>query len=120
MAKYRLTKAADGDLDHLYIYGAVTFGVEQADRYSDGLLERLDAIAREPRRFREVPEIKPGLRRSVYSSHSIYYRIDEHEIVIVRILGQQNLERAFRDGTPDAETTAVSSVGTPPSLSHLR
>ena len=36
-----------------------------------------------------------GLRRSVYQSHSIYYRVDPDEIVIIRILGQQDMDDAF-------------------------
>ena len=36
------------------------------------------------------------LRRCVYKSHSIYYRQVSSGIVVVRILGRQDTEGAFR------------------------
>ncbi|MEN8820458.1 MAG: type II toxin-antitoxin system RelE/ParE family toxin [Abyssibacter sp.] len=31
MATYRLSNSADQDFDSLYVYGVLTFGLEQAD-----------------------------------------------------------------------------------------
>ena len=90
MAKYRLTLAADADIDRLFIFGFETFGLEQADRYVSGLYEHLDDLADYPKRGPAVEHIHPGYRRSVYGVHSVYYRIDPNEIVIVRILGRED------------------------------
>ena len=90
MASYRLTKAADDDLDRLFVFGFATFGLEQADAYVTGLYECFDELCASPKRWPAVTHIRAGLRRCVYGSHSIYYRIDPAEIVIMRILGREN------------------------------
>jgi toxin ParE1/3/4 len=90
MASYRLSEKADEDLSQLYEYGVIHYGQDRADRYYDGLIERFEQLAENPRLYPAVDHIRPGYRRSVYGRHSIYYRIDQDEIVIVRILGQQD------------------------------
>ncbi len=90
MASYRLSDKADEDLSRLYEYGILHYGQERADRYYNGLIERCEELAENPRLWQAVDHIRPGYRRSVYGRHSIYYRIDPDEIVIVRILGQQD------------------------------
>ena len=37
MGSYRLSDAALADLDRIYEYGILTFGLQQADKYYDGL-----------------------------------------------------------------------------------
>lgn len=90
MASYRLSEKADEDLSRLYEYGITHFGQDRADRYYDGLIERFEQLAENPRLYPAVDHIRPGYRRSVYGRYSIYYRIDQDEIMIVRILGQQD------------------------------
>jgi toxin ParE1/3/4 len=90
MASYRLSGRADEDVRRLYEYGIMQYGLERADRYYNGLIERLEELAEDPHLWQAVDHIRPGYRRSVYGRHSIYYRIDPHEIVIVRILGRQD------------------------------
>ena len=90
MASYRLSNRADGDFEAIFMYGVSTFGLRQAEQYALGLVARFEQIVHQPRLYREVDHIKPGYRLSVYSSHSIYYRIDEHGVFIVRILRNQD------------------------------
>jgi toxin ParE1/3/4 len=90
MASYRLSDKADEDLSQLYEYGILHYGQERADRYYNGLIERLEELAENPRFGQAVDHIRPGYRRSVYGRHSIYYRIDPDAVVIVRILGRQD------------------------------
>ena len=90
MASYRLSQTADEDLDRLYEYGVLTFGLEQADRYYDGLIQRFQELVEAPRLWQAVDHICAGYRRSVYGSHSIYYRIDGDAIEIMRILGHED------------------------------
>lgn len=40
-----------------------------------------------------VDHIRAGYRRSVYVARSIYYRTEGNGIIIVRILGRQDLAR---------------------------
>jgi len=93
MQTYQLSNEADADLDQLYLYGILTFGLQQADIYYAGITQRLEGIAAEPLRHPVIEEIT--YRRTVYQSHSIYYEIESDTVLIVRILGQQNIESAL-------------------------
>ena len=95
MASYRLNRETLEDLDRLYEHGVLTFGLRQADAYFDGIVNRFQKIADQPELYPAIDHIRQGYRRSVYKSHSIYYRIDPGEIVIVRILGQQDIGKAL-------------------------
>jgi len=95
MANYRLLKKAADDLEGLYEFGILTFGLEQADFYYDALLNRLQMIAGSPEHYPSVDYIRPGYRRCLFGVHSIYYRIDAEDVAIVRILGRQDSAKAF-------------------------
>ena len=69
MAKYRLTLAADADIDRLFIFGFETFGLVQAERYVFRLYGHLDDLADHPKRWPAVDHVRAGFRRSVYGSH---------------------------------------------------
>lgn len=95
MAGYRLSNRAVEDLERLYEFGIEQFGLEQADRYYDGLVVRFEDIADNPWLGPEVAHIRPGLRRSVYFSHSIYCLRRAGGVHIVRILGREDVTRAL-------------------------
>ena len=95
MAGYELTSAAGQDFESIFEFGIDTFGLDQALSYQKGMKQRFDKLAEQPRLYPTVDHIRAGYRRSVYGSHSIYYRIDSQDVVIVRILGQQDLTGAF-------------------------
>ncbi len=76
MANYKLTLAADADIDRLFAFGFETFGLEQAEKYVSGLYEHLDNLANYPKSWPTVEHIRKGYRRSVYKTHSIYYRFN--------------------------------------------
>ena len=95
MASYRLSKRADEDFESLYLFGLLNFGLIQADAYVDGLEERFEQIAAQPDLYPAIDHLKPGYRLSVYQSHSIYYRVDESGVLIIRILRNQDLKTAL-------------------------
>ena len=92
MANYQLSKGADEDFESIYLFGLLNFGLIQADAYVDGLEERFEQIAAQPDLYPAIDHLKPGYRLSVYQSHSIYYRVDEGKVLIVRILRNQDLK----------------------------
>ena len=47
-------------------------------------------IAKTPLLYPSVDHIRKGYRRSVCGVHSIYYRIQEEHIEIMRVLGREN------------------------------
>ena len=51
-------------------FGVITFGLEQADKYYDGLISRLQAIANNPERARTVDHVWPGMALSHSSQRS--------------------------------------------------
>ena len=92
MVAYKLNEEAEQDLDRLYEYGVISFGLDQADRYYDGLIERFCELHDNPHLWQAVDYIRARYRRSVYASHSIYYRIDGDTVEIMRILGKQDIK----------------------------
>ncbi len=95
MAGYKLSNKAIADLERLYEYGVEMFGLEKADRYYDGLVNRFEDIARNPRLAETVEHIHPSLRRLVYHSHSIYFSTTTNGMHILRVLGRENVARAL-------------------------
>lgn len=90
MAGYKLSVAADGDFEDILEFGIDRFGVTQALEYQHGLIAQFDLITVQPELYAKVDSIKIGYRRCVYNAHSIYYRMDGTQVLIVRILGRQN------------------------------
>ena len=68
MASYRLNREALADLDRLYEYGVLTFGLRQADAYFDGIVTRFEEIAEQPELYPAIDRIRQGYRRSVYKN----------------------------------------------------
>lgn len=90
MSRYILSEKADQDVERLFIYGIKEFGLLQAEKYMEGLIERLDKILCAPSLWPEVEVLGKPYRRSVYVSHSIYYRVEGDDIFVVRILGHED------------------------------
>jgi toxin ParE1/3/4 len=95
MGKYKLTEAAAADFENIIDYGIDTFGLDQALIYQNSMKQRFDELGEQPKLYPAVEHIHKGHRRSVYGSHSIYYRIEGQGVVIVRILGRQDPVKAF-------------------------
>ncbi len=89
MESYQLSKAAQFDLDDLYGFGILNYGLGQADKYYDGLIERFDLLAQHPSWGSEYSFISPNLLRYEYRTHSIYYQSSASRILIIRVLGNR-------------------------------
>ncbi|MCK9506193.1 MAG: type II toxin-antitoxin system RelE/ParE family toxin [Porticoccaceae bacterium] len=95
MAGYRLSKRADEDFESIYVYGALTFGLEQTEAYTSGMQARFEQLADQPLLYPAIDHVRPGYRLSVYGSHAIYYRMDNEGVFIVRILRSQDVATAM-------------------------
>ena len=91
MSKYRLSNVAKEDLIRIHQFGIKRFGVAQADQYFETIFEYFDLIAKQPFIFEAVDFIKPGYRRCVCGSDSIYYRVENNIVEIMTIIGKQDL-----------------------------
>lgn len=91
MAKYKLSVEAREDLIRIHHYGTYKFGTTQADKFFDSFFEYFDIIASSPFSFQSVDFIKVGYRRCVCGADSIYYKINDNDIVeIMAIIGRQD------------------------------
>ncbi len=93
MVTFRLNEEAEKDLERLYEHGILSFGLSQADRYYDGLIEHFHKLSENPYLWQAIDSIRLGYRRSVYGSDSVYYRITGNTVEIMRILGSQNVKK---------------------------
>lgn len=92
MVKYRLSNAAKEDLIRIHHFGVEKFGITQADKYFETFFEYFDIIAQRPFAFESVDYIKEEYRRCTCGSDSIYFKINDHIIEIMAIVGMQDLK----------------------------
>ncbi|MEX0812853.1 MAG: type II toxin-antitoxin system RelE/ParE family toxin [Chitinophagales bacterium] len=88
---YKLSNEAKNDLIRIHQFGITKFGVDQADKYFNTFFEYFDIIAERPYSFESVDYIKPGYRRCVCGSDSIFYKIENNVVEIMAIIGQQDI-----------------------------
>lgn len=86
MAEYRLTPAAERDLESIWNYTVRQWGVEQADRYIDLLTEAFAGLADSPKTAPSCEYIRPGYRRWGVERHMIYFRVTDYGIAVIRVL----------------------------------
>lgn len=86
MAEYRLTPAAEGDLEAIWSYTARQWDVAQANRYTDIMTAAFAELAQRPKTAPACDHIRPGYRRCSVERHMIYFRITAYGIAIIRIL----------------------------------
>jgi toxin ParE1/3/4 len=87
MARYKLAKSAEDDLNQIADYTIETFGIEQARKYRDLLIEAFNLISDNPHLGRDCSKIREGYRRFDHQSHLIFYRITNTGVLIAHILG---------------------------------
>ena len=86
MAVYKLSGKASADVEDIYEYTIVNFGIEQARTYLHGLDDCFNALAENPLRGRAADELASELRRYEYQSHVVFYREVGQYTLIVRVL----------------------------------
>lgn len=87
MRKVRLTHAAEADLDGIFEHTLEYHGLRQARAYWAGMKAALDVLTQHPLIGSDQSDIRPDIRRLVHEAHTIYYKVGQDDIVIVRILG---------------------------------
>lgn len=91
---YRLSKEADLDLDDIFDYTEVDFGFDQAITYLLDLDAVFQSLVKNPEIGRKRDELRFGLYSIVEQEHTIFYRIIEDYIRIVRVLhGHKDIPR---------------------------
>jgi len=94
---FRLTPAAQNDLEDIWYYTMQNWSVTQADRYADILEDTLDRLVFMPEMARERLEFNPPVRIHPSAEHLIVYRIQDHHLAVLRVLGaSQNWQAILR------------------------
>jgi toxin ParE1/3/4 len=89
MAEYRLTPAAQQDLDDIFEHSVAEWGLPVALRYSEDLEAAFDMLANALQRGRSCETIRPGYRRLGVGTHMIYFKATGYGIAVTRILHQR-------------------------------
>jgi toxin ParE1/3/4 len=89
MAEYRLTPAAEGDLESIWTYTVRQSSIEQADRYIDTLTAAFAELADAPKSAPTCDHIRLGYRRRSVEHHMVYFRVTDYGIAVVRVLHER-------------------------------
>lgn len=84
----RLSPLAEADFDKIWDYSEERWGRPQAVRYVRDLDATCTGIAEGRVSSLSVEDIRSGYRKTACGSHMIYFRLDGHDIEVVRILHQ--------------------------------
>ena len=94
----RRSPEADFDLDDIWYYIVKQCGrLETADRLIDSITSRFFLLASYPYMGRTRDEdLRPGLRSFPAGEYLIIYRIEDEDVVILRVVrGSRNIEALF-------------------------
>jgi toxin ParE1/3/4 len=86
MPSFRLSVEAAGDIEAIGDFGITTFGFTQALKYHLALESRFELLGQFPRIGSPTYDLRPGLYRYSYESHTIFYTIESDHVFIVRVL----------------------------------
>lgn len=86
MGEYRLSPAAERDLEGIWKYTRRERGLDQAERYTDSLTTAFQVLAESPKSAPACNHIRQGYCRCNVEQHMIYFRITDYGIAIIRVL----------------------------------
>ena len=89
--EYRLSPQARWDLEEIWLYTQTEWGLKQANRYTDEITAAFAALAEQPQIAGRCDHIRQGYRRFKVGRHTIYFRLAEYGIAVVRILHDRML-----------------------------
>jgi len=89
MRKYLLRPRAEQDIAEIWTNGADQWGIAQADRYLDGMVDLFDLLCEQPEIARLREEFNPPARIHVYGSHIVIFEVIDDGVSIIRVLHQR-------------------------------
>jgi len=95
---HRRTLQADSDLDDIWYYVATRSGsLDIADRFIDSITDRFFLLASHPNIGRARDEdLRAGLRSFPVGEYVIIYRLEDEDVLILRVLrGSRNIAALF-------------------------
>ncbi len=85
-AEYRLSPAAERDLEAIWLYTLKEWGIVQAHLYIANLTAAFDQLARNPDLGARCDYIRKDYRRGKMGRHAIYFRTADYGIAVIRVL----------------------------------
>ena len=87
--RLRLSPEAQDDIRQIQHYTGRTWGPDQEAAYAAALDAALKRIAAFPHIGRARDDLDPGCRALPVRHHLVYYRVDEAEVTVARILHEK-------------------------------
>jgi len=85
-AGYKITKAAVKDLEDIWTFTKKTWSEKQADHYYLLIVDEIQFIVKNPYLGIQYEKIRAGYRASKVKSHLIFYKLNNNQVEIIRIL----------------------------------
>ena len=97
MSRYRISTEAQADLEEIWWYIAEE-NEQAADLLIDEIIERFPRLAQFPKMGRKRAEILKGLRSFPVQRYTIFYRLVDEGIEVIRVLhSARDIEKLFLD-----------------------
>ena len=88
-SKYVLRPLAEQDIAEIWTGGAERWGVAQADRYFDGMVDLFQLLSEQPDIAGLRKEFRPPVRIHIYGPHIVVFEAVGAGIEIIRVLHQR-------------------------------
>ncbi len=95
---YRISIKASEDIEKIWLYTFENWSLEQADRYVSLILDEIEYLADNPMSGKDFSHIRKNYCCSKVKSHLVFYRFDNKQIEIIRVLHQMmDIENRLKD-----------------------
>ena len=86
MKPVRIARSAQADLEAGYDWSRQNWGEMHARAYFEGLRGAIEGLSETPSAWPAADDVRPGLRKMVWRSHTVYFRETKIEIQVLAIL----------------------------------
>lgn len=83
---YRLFPRAQRDLEEIWLYSFRQWSSVQADSYVSDILTACKELSEGGKIGLSTEDVRPGYWKYFSGSHTIYYKIADHHLDVIRIL----------------------------------
>ena len=89
MNRVVFSPAAKIDVEQIWDYTCDRWDAAQAERYIRSIQRGVERVASNPLIGRACDEVRVGYRRHAVGSHTLYYRVADDLVVVVRVLHER-------------------------------
>ena len=86
MLKLKVKPAAEKDLSKIFEFTAMSWGVDQAEKYQDELFAGMLLITKQELLGKLYPYVNLPYRKLHINRHLIFYRVEDQTCLIIRVL----------------------------------